>query len=164
MPTSALTEVVSYAPLDVVGTENYIRYGQTGPLRYVFGTPPDHTIPRMLEVYIEIQTPAQTFILENLQLQQLHHQTLVRTTWHGDYAPYQVQMRWIWDFYRMLSCLQLKMVSSLTDYANTNALEFWKVMDKMPIGTEIRLSASPKSGDIVQRHILEAVTGKTPNV
>jgi hypothetical protein len=44
-PTRML-EIIAFASLDVVGTENFLRYGPTGPLRYVKGIPEGHNSPQ----------------------------------------------------------------------------------------------------------------------
>lgn len=98
-----------FAPLDTVGTENYIRYGVSGPQRYLKSSN-QPTIPTPTTVLVQINFIAtdQSVLLklEPFALQRTEHIPDTCTVWSANHQ--ETRWVWIWDFYRMLSILSLE--------------------------------------------------------
>lgn len=102
-------KVQFFAPLDTVGTENYIRYGVSGPQRYLKSSN-QPTIPTPTSVQVQISLVAAdekvVLALEPFGLQRSEHVPDNRTTWSGTHQG--SQWVWVWDFYRMISSLTVE--------------------------------------------------------
>lgn len=116
-----ITEVRLFAPLDTVGTENYLRYGVEGPRHYVMGLIESVVTPEDINIQLEIVALDATvkFDMMNIQLKRLAHEPQHQTVWGSYNADIHAQIIWIWDFFRMLSSIQLQVqVPSKPDVNN----------------------------------------------
>ena len=94
----------SFAPLDAVGAENYIRYGVSGPKRYITGSPESIPTPEEITVQLEI---ADVLTIDDFVLTRIDHIPLQYTVWLG-YRK-NIHLIWVWDFYRMISYIRINL-------------------------------------------------------
>lgn len=109
-----------FAPLDTVGTENYIRYGVSGPQRYLkSSSQPTIPTPTSVQVRISLTGADQAVLveLEPFTLQRVEHIPDTRTVWSATHQ--NTRWVWVWDFYRMLSLLTLEPAPDLAAHLQT---------------------------------------------
>ncbi len=154
-----MLEIITFASLDVVGTENFLRYGPTGPLRYVKGIPEGHNSPQNLHATFEIKSAWDnaSAVTHQITFWRTHHTHEEKTVWASNDRALHTQMMWVWDFYRMLSYFQMRVERPIEP---TQAEDEWAtLMDELyAIKDEgsLILRVNSKSGEIVQRHSLTA--------
>ncbi|MCB9436814.1 MAG: hypothetical protein H6673_07435 [Anaerolineales bacterium] len=105
-----MTDKVQFlASLDTVGTENYIRYGVSGPQRYLKSSnQPTIPTPTSIQILISLIAADEKVMLalDAFSLQRSEHIPDNRTIWSGTHQ--NSQWVWVWDFYRMLSILTVE--------------------------------------------------------
>jgi hypothetical protein len=149
-------ELVTAAGLDVVGTENYLRYGVMGPLRYVTNNVQSHTIPETLDLQLRLLQADETAVFEiTVTLQQQHHEANQRTVWAAHVAPLGMQLMWAWDFFRMLSYVQLRVEADDKPWVSKEQQSLFEAVQKVEADWQLVFEALPKSGQIHQVHHLE---------
>lgn len=154
-------ELRLFDQLDTVGADNYIRYGASGPRRYVSGRvesavlTPDH-VPVILE-FARANKNA-LLKLEALSLQRTEHIPHQRTVWAATLPDSHMQIVWIWDFFRMLSCLQIRVdVPPAKEKPNGDWQKLHETFKKLNVQDTIILEVDSRSGRISQRYVLDAL-------
>lgn len=152
-----LLEIRSIAPLDIVSTENYLRYGIGGPQHDVLRTPEIHTLPHILTAHLTIKPAAGTELPPlALSFHQKHHLPHESTVWEAQDAERHLQIVWAWDFYRLLSHLHLQAECTPAGEAGDSVWsQCISALRRLLAGSLITLTSPLKSGDIVQHHTLD---------
>jgi hypothetical protein len=154
-------ELNLFADLDTVGAENYIRYGAGGPRRYVT-TPVEHAIvtPDHVLISLEITRPddALLFKAQQISLQRTGHAPQQRTIWSVQLPDYHVQMTWVWDFFRMLSFLRLR-VEMLPD--GTEGTPEWRALyqalQQLALRDQVVIRVESRSGQVLQCYTVDTL-------
>ncbi|MBI5928895.1 MAG: hypothetical protein HY862_06280 [Chloroflexi bacterium] len=155
-PTQML-EIITFASLDVVGTENYLRYGPTGPLRYVKSIPEGHNSPQNLHATLEIKSAWENAaaVTHQITFWRTHHAQGEKAVWASNDRALHTQMMWVWDFYRMLSYFQMRVELPIEPNQATGE---WAILinelHEIKEEGSLILRVNPKSGEIIQRHNL----------
>lgn len=145
-------ELRTQATLDTIGTENYIRYGTAGPKRHVVGVTEPNPIPKSLTVQIslrfadQIETQA---VLESLILHRIRHIPEQQTTW-GVHDPARgLQLLWMWDFYRMVSLVHLRLC-----VADVQSSSLFMTLKALQPQAHLILDIRQQAGQVHQEHLL----------
>lgn len=152
-----MLEIITFASLDVVGTENFLRYGPTGPLRYFKGIPEGHNSPQNLHATFEIKSAWEnaSAVTHQITFWRTHHAPEEKTVWASNDRALHTQMMWVWDFYRMLSYFQMRVERPIEP---NQADGEWAILlnELYAIKDEgaLILRVNTKSGEILQRHNL----------
>lgn len=157
-PTRML-EIIAFASLDVVGTENFLRYGPTGPLRYVKGIPEGHNSPQNLHAALELKSAWENAnaITHNITFWRTYHEQGEKAVWASNDRGLRAQMMWVWDFYRMLSYFQMRVeLSTEKDKATGDWAALLKELQNINEEGALTLRVTTKSGEIFQRHTLKS--------
>lgn len=153
LPTST-TEIRLFGPLDTVGTENYLRYGLEGPRHYVVGIIDSVPTPDDITIQLEIVAADSTakFRAEHIQLKRVAHNPQNRTVWGIHYSPLHAHIIWIWDFFRMLSSIQLsvEIPQSLTEDDNWTKLA--TTLQTLAPDDQLIIRVQNNVGSIIQIH------------
>jgi hypothetical protein len=149
------------ATLQTVATRNYACYGRGGVPRYpVPDDTPDAPSPDPAALCVEmiVRAPDESTRLANLDVTlSPQEQSAQRVIWTG-YDPAQhLQTIWVWDFYRLLSHIVLRVAAPPSDAEPDSG---WQtVLDgirAMRANDVIALDVRSACGDIHQQH---TVTG-----
>lgn len=154
-----MLEIITFASLDVVGAENFLRYGPTGPLRYVKGIPEGHNSPQNLHATFEIKSAWENTAVLSHQITfwRTYHLSGEKTVWASNDRALHAQMMWVWDFYRMLSYFQMRIEQSgEASPAGGDWAALLQELGEIKEEGALILRVSTKSGEILQRHILTA--------
>lgn len=115
MHTPDALQLTSFAPLDTVGTENYLRYGASDPGRFVTASSEIAIItPKTVSIRLEFADTAGKLLytFDDLELTRTHHEPMQTTAWSTDITDHYAHLKWVWDFYRMLSYVDLRITST----------------------------------------------------
>ncbi|NDJ87378.1 MAG: hypothetical protein GYB66_15980 [Chloroflexi bacterium] len=152
----------SSAPLDVVGAEEYVRYGPglqrslTGPGNRIV-TPEDVT----LRLAISSAAGAHLFSAPAIRLRRTEHIPLQRTAWASYEPGLHTAILWVWDFFRMTSFIQLRVGHpDDTDHAPSENARLLDVIEKLQRGDQLLLHVDGISRPIVQPHIVTHLPDK----
>ncbi len=150
-------DIISFAPLNTIGAENYLRYGIDGPRHYVMGLS-EHVVPTpdTITVQVELIRPDDDVLFGGLtvMLKRSEHRPDERTVWQAYDKITHTQWVWAWDFFRMLSQLRLRVKHS-PDKAHGIWAELLTATQKLAVGDHITLHVESKSGQMTQHHMLE---------
>ncbi|MBZ0320535.1 MAG: hypothetical protein K8L91_29245 [Anaerolineae bacterium] len=152
-----MLEIITFASLDVVGTENFLRYGPTGPLRYVKGIPEGHNSPQNLHASFEIKSAWEntTAVIHQITFWRTHHAPEEKTVWASNDRALHTQMMWVWDFYRMLSYFQMRVERPIeSSQADGEWATLINELNAIKDEGLLILRVNTKSGEILQRHSL----------
>jgi hypothetical protein len=161
-PKSALRRwwvVQATARLEAVSTGNYACYGRAGVPRYpVPRRAGNGQEPGELCVEMMVRSADGTLRLACLDLTlKQHEKSDQRVVWSGYNAAQHVQVIWVWDFYRILSYVALRVAEPPEGVAPDAA---WKdaadaIRTVVP-GDQITFDVRSACGDIHQAHPLTA--------
>lgn len=143
--------LTAYAPLHVVSTANYLRYGPEGVQRYgpnATSRAPVHphqvTIHMTVKnIYGEIKFDYPSVLLQDSD-PTAPFDLEGTTVWMGSSSD--LQITWVWDFYRMFSGIRLEVKA--VDPQNEARIS----LQKLQPGDQIIMNVSSKSGDILQMY------------
>lgn len=145
-----------HAPLPVVEAAHYLRYGRAGARRY--GTQPEEAVPEPgtaepLPVTLSWQDAegAELLTIPHVPL----HQAQVEedsVVWMGQDLSYGLQLAWVWDFYRMLSFVYMKIRLSPSPTAEQAALK--EALLALSADDVLLLRADLPAGGLEQRHVV----------
>ncbi len=156
------------ATLQAVATQNYACFGRGGVPRYAapktaaLSEPVPQPDPATLCVELIVRAPDHTVTepkirLANLDITlKLHEQTALNIIWSG-YDPAQhLQTIWVWDFFRLLSHVVLRVADVPT--LDTDPDPAWKNalggIQAVSAGDVLTLDVRSACGDIHQFHTL----------
>ncbi len=145
-----------HAPLPVVEAAHYLRYGRAGARRY--GAQPEEAAPEPgtaepLPVTLSWQDAdgAELLTIPHVPL----HQAQVEedsVVWMGQDRSYGLQLAWVWDFYRMLSFVYMKIRLSPSPTAEQAALK--EALLALSADDVLLLRADLPAGGLEQRHVV----------
>lgn len=146
--------------LDTVGTENYVRYGASGPRHYGLIVPESSLLtPDQLHLNLSLLKADQStaLSLESIALDCADHQPQQQTVWLANLPDQHLYLTWVWDFFRMSSYLHLRL--DIPD-ASSQATEKWttlyQAIQQAQAGDVIRVHVESRSGQISQRYQVDA--------
>jgi hypothetical protein len=145
------------APLRVVAASDYLRYGSGGVRRYGpqedLETPPVDASSLVVAMIWETAEGEVPLYLPDIPLRQTesdeHH-----TLWVGRASIYGLQVAWVWDFYRLLSHLFLRVAFSSPPTPEQDSL--LAAVRALCQGDRIRLAVALDSGAFEQAHPVTA--------
>lgn len=153
--------LISYAPLQIVQTANYLRFGPNGVRRFGPGTPntpPPHPHTIHIKITLKQMTGKVVTVFDNLTLRNPDAFDLEgMNIWSGKHEAAHLHVTWVWDFYRLLSGIRLALDLS----RGADAGEAWKTahesLRSLEAGAKVVVEASSLSGDIIQIYPFEGL-------
>lgn len=150
--------VQTTALLESVATGNIACYGRGGVPRYPLSPTPPEPQPEIATLCVEVhlQAPDGTTRLALLDLDFTQsEQSKERTIWSVYDAARRLQIIWIWDFYRILSHIILRIgvpqEGQTSDALWQSMLDIARAMGK---GDVLTLKVQSRCGNIQQQHTL----------
>ncbi len=149
MNATDILEIKTFASLDTVGTENYIRYGISDPRRFLNGEARG-AIPDIIDVQLELSDSTGTLLYQHdaLHLKRVQHVPSQQTVWSGQFIDQKASLTWVWDFYRILSHVVLQVTK---DGSSQQADNLLAVCQKLNAGAILTLAVADR---IMQKHTI----------
>lgn len=148
------TQIKLFAPLDTVGTENYLRYGLEGPRHYVMGIIESVPTPENITIQLEVIGSDSTakFNADDIQLKRLAHEPQNQTVWGIHNPSLHTQIIWIWDFFRMLSSIQLSVETPQSPPENEQWAKLASTLQTLVPNDQLIIRVHNNVGSITQIH------------
>jgi hypothetical protein len=157
LPTAL--ELAIFAPLDTVGTENYIRYGNNGPQHALSSSGERPAPPATIEIKLELSKADGTIIhqLDALTLHRSAHQPQQRTEWTAHHAGFHTRLVWVWDFFRMLSYCRLRIEAPANqDQTTSEETTLFQAVQGLTTDDRLTIQVETAAGPITQHHTLQS--------
>jgi hypothetical protein len=161
--------LTAYAPLQVVQTTNYIRYGPGGVRQFGPGAPAEPLPhPNTIQVTLTIKQAGNKILLSYEDLLLAPPDVTApfdlegTNMWIGKHDEAHLKVWWVWDFYRLFSGLRLLVDLPPQEMRQSKA---WStacnVIRDLKAGDQIIIEAKSKSSPILQVYPVDRMTIET---
>lgn len=158
-PTHALI-LVGFAPLQIVPTANYLRYGGAGVRRFSPGASGEPNLPaKAIRIGLTLKNVAGDTLWTQTEINfELASEIDLSGTniWNTTVAEHHLTAQWVWDFYRLFS--GIKLIVPIPP-ARAKAPTEWRVLHDtlrdIKAGDKIIAEGPTSVGDILQVYTLD---------